>query len=170
MLASLLSTRLAHSLFGWCVGGGTVASLSQAFRHDTALGGLRELYVKLLGEGIEFPAQNLDTLAPIITPQMAPAPALQSLPNSVAVTQPGPPTAGAQTDEELARELDRQFRMEDEAAAQTAQQDQQQAAAMQHMPPQVAPPQAAVATAAAAPPAPRRSMRNSYHPDIAVPW
>ena len=50
--------------------------------------------------------------------------------------------------------------------------DQQQAADMQRMPPQVAPPQAAVATAAAAaaPPAPRRSMRNSYHPDIAVPW
>jgi len=46
-----------------------IQSWADAFRGNPALSGVCEIYDELKTKGVEFPASNLDTLAPIITPQ-----------------------------------------------------------------------------------------------------
>ena len=43
---------------------GLIQTWADAFRHDMMLASIRELYLKLLGDGVEFPAQNLDEVSP----------------------------------------------------------------------------------------------------------
>jgi len=113
---------------------GLIQTWADAFRHDPALGAIRELYVKLLGDGMEFPAQDLDDMAPIVTPRIN-TELLEAQRVPAVATQP---QDDSQRDEEFARELDRQFRAEDAAAAAQAQAQtnhprQQQLASSAHL-------------------------------------
>jgi hypothetical protein len=46
-----------------------IQSWSDAFRHQTELSGVVQVYHDLKQKGIEFPMTDLDTMAPIHTPQ-----------------------------------------------------------------------------------------------------
>ena len=46
-----------------------IQSWSDAFRHQPDLAGVSQVYAELKHKGVEFPMTNLDTMAPIITPQ-----------------------------------------------------------------------------------------------------
>eukprot|EP00041_Stephanoeca_diplocostata_P027857 m.776001 g.776001 ORF g.776001 m.776001 type:complete len:626 (+) comp23261_c0_seq5:366-2243(+) len=90
---------------------------AEAFRNDVSLGSIRELYLKLLGEGIEFPTQNLSGDAPIITPDINPAVVREPLQAQqqryeTAISAP----SSATSDEVFARQLQEQFQNEDAAA------------------------------------------------------
>lgn len=101
-----------------------IQTWADAFKHDPALALIRELYLRLLGQGVEFPAQNLDDVVPIITPRIntnllaAQASASPAQPPHQPVRSLG--DDGLTDDERMARDLDRQFREEDAAAAASA--------------------------------------------------
>ncbi|KAK8734545.1 hypothetical protein OTU49_005874 [Cherax quadricarinatus] len=46
-----------------------IQSWADAFRHQPELSGVSQVYAELKHKGVEFPMTNLDTMAPIITPQ-----------------------------------------------------------------------------------------------------
>lgn len=46
-----------------------IQSWADAFRHKTELSGVVQVYHDLKQKGIEFPMTDLDTMAPIHTPQ-----------------------------------------------------------------------------------------------------
>lgn len=46
-----------------------IQSWADAFRHQTELSGVVQVYHDLKQKGIEFPMTDLDTMAPILTPQ-----------------------------------------------------------------------------------------------------
>lgn len=46
-----------------------IQSWADAFRHQTELSGVVHVYQDLLAKGIEFPATDLDAMAPIHTPE-----------------------------------------------------------------------------------------------------
>ncbi|KAK3885467.1 hypothetical protein Pcinc_010325 [Petrolisthes cinctipes] len=62
-----------------------IQAWSDAFRHQPDLSGVSQVYAELKHKGVEFPMTNLDTMAPIITPQRTSAP------------EPRPPTVGTAT-------------------------------------------------------------------------
>ncbi|XP_045123962.1 TOM1-like protein 2 isoform X10 [Portunus trituberculatus] len=64
-----------------------IQSWADAFRHQPELSGVSQVYAELKHKGVEFPATDLDTMAPIITPQRTSgAPEPRSIPR--------PPTSG----------------------------------------------------------------------------
>jgi VHS domain len=46
-----------------------IQSWADAFRHQAEMAGVVAVYSELRQKGIEFPMTDLDTMAPIITPQ-----------------------------------------------------------------------------------------------------
>ena len=46
-----------------------IQSWADAFQHIPELQGVTQVYQELKSKGIEFPMTDLDTLAPIVTPQ-----------------------------------------------------------------------------------------------------
>lgn len=46
-----------------------IQSWADAFRHHPELSGVVQVYQDLLAKGIEFPATDLDSMAPIFTPE-----------------------------------------------------------------------------------------------------
>jgi hypothetical protein len=46
-----------------------IQSWADAFRHQSEMSGVVSIYNELRQKGIEFPMTDLDTMAPIITPQ-----------------------------------------------------------------------------------------------------
>lgn len=46
-----------------------IQSWSDAFQHIPELQGVTQVYQELKSKGIEFPMTDLDTMAPIVTPQ-----------------------------------------------------------------------------------------------------
>ncbi|KAG0713561.1 TOM1-like protein 2 [Chionoecetes opilio] len=46
-----------------------IQSWADAFRHQPELSGVSQVYAELKHKGVEFPTNNLETMAPIITPQ-----------------------------------------------------------------------------------------------------
>ncbi|KAL3092397.1 hypothetical protein niasHS_007606 [Heterodera schachtii] len=48
---------------------GIIQSWADAFRDDPALSGVVELYDEFRAKGVEFPATNIDAMAPIVTPK-----------------------------------------------------------------------------------------------------
>ncbi|XP_071527692.1 TOM1-like protein 2 isoform X3 [Panulirus ornatus] len=46
-----------------------IQAWAEAFRHQPELSGVSQVYAELKHKGVEFPMTNLDTMAPIITPQ-----------------------------------------------------------------------------------------------------
>ncbi|XP_050713850.1 TOM1-like protein 2 isoform X2 [Eriocheir sinensis] len=46
-----------------------IQAWADAFRHQPELSGVSQVYAELKHKGVEFPATNLETMAPIITPQ-----------------------------------------------------------------------------------------------------
>lgn len=46
-----------------------IQSWADAFRHQAELSGVAQVYHDLKQKGIEFPMTDLDTMAPILTPQ-----------------------------------------------------------------------------------------------------
>ncbi|ROT63414.1 hypothetical protein C7M84_018709 [Penaeus vannamei] len=57
-----------------------IQSWADAFRHQPELAGVSQVYADLKHKGVEFPMTNLDTMAPILTPQ-----------RTVAAPEPRPP-------------------------------------------------------------------------------
>ncbi|XP_042214744.1 TOM1-like protein 2 isoform X2 [Homarus americanus] len=51
-----------------------IQAWADAFRHQPELSGVSQVYAELKHKGVEFPMTNLDTMAPIITPQRTAAP------------------------------------------------------------------------------------------------
>lgn len=48
-----------------------VQSWGQAFKSDPMMDAIVNLYQSLLIQGVEFPAQNMDEMSPIVTPAMS---------------------------------------------------------------------------------------------------
>lgn len=84
-----------------------IQSWADAFRHQPELAGVSQVYADLKHKGVEFPMTNLDTMAPILTPQRtvaAPEPRPPRVPTGVptsprrqAAHQPPPPQAAPVT-------------------------------------------------------------------------
>ncbi|KAK8384753.1 hypothetical protein O3P69_014361 [Scylla paramamosain] len=64
-----------------------IQAWADAFRHQPELSGVSQVYAELKHKGVEFPATNLDTMAPIITPQRT-----SGAPEPRTITRP--PTSG----------------------------------------------------------------------------
>lgn len=87
-------------------------------RNEPRLQPLRELYLQLRSMNIEFPAMDLDTMAPIFSPEPTCTP--PPPPPAAAAAVGRVPNVQTLSDEEFARQLERQMREDDERSIQSS--------------------------------------------------